>query len=428
MTHAQTSNPIHWFRHSLPYINTHRGKTFVVMITGEAIAHANFAILVQDLALLHSLGIRLVLVHGARVQLNEALAKAGLLEETPFFDGVRITPVVAMPVVLAAVGQLTLKIQGEFSKGLANTPLFGAKISTITGNFVSAKPFGVRDGVDFMQTGEVRRIDDVAIRRSLDNHHIVIISCIGFSATGELFNLDAQDVATHVAVCIGADKLIFLDKALTDAEGRLIRELTIEDAKAHESPVLNNAFYACEQGVARVQLIDFDKKDALLGELFTTDGTGTLISLHAYDHIRGASVDDILGIVALIRPLEAQGILVVRHEADIERDIDAYFVIERDGRIIGCACLYDLGEDAAEIASIAIDVKYRSGKRGESLLAFIENEAKNRGKRRLFALTTRTLHWFIEHGFHETAPDELPAQRYEKWHNGRNSKVLLKHI
>ncbi len=428
MTTNPNPNPIHWFRHSLPYINTHRGKTFVVMITGDAIAHANFPTLVQDLALLHSLGIRLVLVHGARIQLNEALMQAGLSDDTPFYDGVRITPASAMPTILATVGQLTLKIQGEFSKGLANTPLFGAKISTITGNFVSAKPFGVRDGVDFMQTGEVRRIDEVAIRQSLDNHHIVIANSIGFSATGELFNLDAQDVATHIAVSIDADKLIILDQAITDSDGKLVRELTIQDTQVHNNPLLKNALYACEHGVPRVQLIDFNKDDALLGELFTTDGTGTLISRHAYDHIRQASVDDILGIVALIRPLEVQGILVVRHESDIEQDIDAYFVIERDGRIIGCACLYDLGDDCAEIASIAIDAEYRSGERGSNLLKFIEHQAKNMGKHRLFALTTRTLHWFIEHGFHETSPTELPAKRHEKWHNGRNSKVLLKQI
>lgn len=425
MTHQ---NPIDWFRHSLPYINTHRGKTFVVMMTSDALAHDNFAVLIQDLALLHSLGIRLVLVHGARVQLNKALANAGMDKDTPFFNGVRITPSSAMPIVLATVGELGLKIQGEFSKGLANTPLFGAKISTITGNFVSAKPFGVRGGVDFMQAGEVRRIDDNAINKALDNHHIVIANPIGFSATGELFNLDALDVATHIAVCLGADKLIMLDKSLTDNNGKLIKELTVADAKTHPHPLLKHAIYACERGVGRVQLLDFDKNDALLGELFTTDGMGTLISQHAYDYIRVASTDDILGIMALIKPLELQGILVVRHETDIERDIDTFFVMERDGRIIGCACLYDLGDDSSEIASVAIDPEYRSGTRGANLLKFAEQKAKSMGKTRLFALTTRTLHWFIEHGFCETSPHDLPTERYQKWQNGRNSKVLVKYL
>ncbi len=394
------------------------------MINSEAIAHDNFATLIQDLALLHSLGIRLVLVHGARVQLNQALAKAGMDKDTPFFDGVRITPSCAMPTVLATVGELNLKIQGEFSKGLANTPLFGAKISTITGNFVSAKPFGVRHGIDFMQTGEVRRIDDNAIKQALDNHHIVIISSIGFSATGELFNLNATDVATHVAVCLGADKFIILDKSLRDDDGNLIKELTALSAKQY--PHLKHAIDACERGVERVQLLDFDKDDVLLGELFTTDGMGTLISRHAYDHIREATINDILGIMALIKPLEMQGILVVRHETDIERDIDVFFVMERDGKIIGCACLYELDKNSSEIASVAIDPEYRSGTRGANLLKFAEQKAKRMGKTHLFALTTRTLHWFIEHGFCETSPSDLPIERYQKWQNGRNSKVLVK--
>lgn len=430
MTHP---NPIHWFRHSLPYINTHRGKTFVVMMTGEALAHDSFATLVQDLALLHSLGIRLVLVHGARVQINDALARAGLSDDTPFCHGVRVTPTSAMPTILAVVGQLTLKIQGEFSKGLANTPLFGAKISTITGNFVNAKPFGVRHGVDFMQTGEVRRIDTKAIKHSLDNHHIVIANSIGFSATGDLFNLDALDVATHIATSLVADKLIILDKSLTDSHGSLIKELTATEA--HElietsthAPTLTHAIHACQHGVGRVQLIDFDKDDALLGELFTTDGRGTMISQSNYDHIRQATALDIIGIMAIIRPLEEQGILVARSRERLEEMIDEFSVMERDGKIIGCIAVHELDDESVEIASVAMHGDYRSGERGANLLKFAEQSAKRRDKSRLFALTTRTLHWFIEHGFSETTPNELPSERFKQWQNGRNSKVLVKHI
>lgn len=434
MTHSHTTkSPIHWFRHSLPYINTHRGKSFVVMISSEAIAHDNFATLVQDLALLHSLGIRLVLVHGARVQINDALSQAGLSDDAPFYHGVRVTPPAIMPTILAVVGGLSLKIQGEFSKGLANTPLFGAKISTITGNFVSAKPFGVRCGVDFMQTGEVRRIDTKAIKHSLDNHHIVIINSIGFSVTGDLFNLDAMSVATHVAVSLVADKLIILDKSLTDTHGTLIKEMTTEKAQqliptSKLAPTLTHAIHTCKHGVGRVQLINFDKDDALLGELFTTDGHGTMISQNDYDHIRQATALDIIGIMAIIQPLEEQGILVARSRERLEETIDEFSVMERDGKIIGCIAIHELDESSVEIASVAMHDDYRSGERGTKLLIFAEQYAKRMGKSYLFALTTRTLHWFIKHGFSETHAHDLPQKRFKQWKNGRNSKVLIKRI
>lgn len=418
---------IHQFRHALPYINTHRGKTFVIMLSSETIDSPHFATIAQDIALLHSLGIRLVLVHGARVQIDEALHKAGLVSQ--FYQDVRITPFDALNVVAQAVHEVRLEVERHFYGNLANTPLFGSKITTISGNFVSAKPFGVRDGVDYELTGETRRVDKSAIHHNLEHHHLVIISPLGFSVTGELYNLEAFDVAKSVAISLNADKLIVLHPK--NPQDDHPKELTVKEAQAHpnsDTPALKNAIKACLAGVSRVHLLSHDDDGALLKELFTTDGHGMMISQDPFDSIRKASVHDVVGIMTLIKPLEEEGILIARSRERLEEEIERFCVIERDGKILGCACLHELSDDSGEIASIAIDPAYRSGERGANLLKFIENQAKMLGKTRLFALTTRTLHWFIEHGFCETTPDSLPAERYQKWHNGRNSKVLVKHL
>lgn len=427
-----TPSPIHWFRHSLPYINTHRGKTFVIMFGGQAVDDVSFTPLIHDIALLHSLGIRLVLVHGARMQIDKALAGAGMGSE--FHQGVRITTPNAMPHIITAVGAIRFAIEAEFTKGLANTPLFGAKITTISGNFVSAKPYGVRDGVDHQLTGEVRRIDTSAIIKNIEQNHIVILGSVGFSATGDVFNLEAFDVATHAAIALNADKLILLGETLgvSDETGTLIREMTVNDARLYlqstDNTPLANALTACEQGVARVHLLSYQADGALLKELFTTDGFGTMVSQNPYDTIRHATTDDIGGIMKLIQPLEKQGILVARSRERLEEEIEFFSVIERDGKILGCCALYPLDGESGEMASVAIDPDYRRGSRGVDLLNFIENHAKNQGFKKLFALTTRTLHWFIEQGFSQTTPDTLPKERLEKYHNGRNSKVLVKYL
>lgn len=431
VTAMNTTHPIHWFRHCAPYINTHRGKTFVLMFDDSALSDPNFATLVQDIALLHSLGIRLVLVHGSRLQIDKSLALAG--EATHFYGDVRITPPHIMPHILGAVGAVRFAIEAQFSKGLANTPLFGAKISTVSGNFISARPFGVRDGIDYQQTGEVRRVETGAISHNLASGHIVIIGSVGFSATGELFNMQAIDVATAVATALTADKLIlFSEEDGIYSGGQLVREITLQDGEtlyqSTPTPALKNALTACRQGVKRIHLLSHKKDGALIDELFTTDGCGTMLSQNPFDHIRPATTDDIVGIENLIRPLEQQGILIARSRQRLEEELGFFYVIERDGKIIGCSALYPLSPDSGEIASIAIDPDYRSGQRGLDLLTFIEQKAKSLGFSQLFALTTRTLHWFIENGFVQVEPDKLPDERRKRYHNGRNSKVLLKQL
>lgn len=435
-TTEKNNSPVHWFRNSAPYINTHRGKTFVIMFGGEAVLHPNFSSLIHDFALLHSLGIRLVLVHGARPQVSTALKNAGI--ESQIVNDVRITTHEAMPHILQAVGAIRLQVEAQLSMGLANSPMYGARIDAVSGNFVIARPYGVREGVDYQMTGEVRSVDVDAIKNNLLHHHVVILSPTGFSATGEIFNTVAEEVALHTAIALKADKLIFLGETTgVDDNGRLLREmipnevdrfLRDKDLSLEINTFLKCAATACKNGVHRTHLLSYAHDGALIEELFTRDGSGTLISHDPYEEIRKATFDDIVGLMELLEPLEAQGILVKRGKERLEQDLEYYTVIERDGMILGCGALYPLDDKSAEVASLAIHPNYRSGSRGSDLLMFLEQQARSQGLYTVFALTTRTIHWFLEHGFSETTVDALPPARQERYHNGRNSKVLQKQL
>ncbi len=431
---TQTNSYIQWFRNSAPYINTHRGKTFVIMFGGEAVEHKNFNTLIHDFALLHSLGIRLVLVHGARPQIEKNLADKQL--DSPLHDDIRVTPREAMRPILEAVGSIRLHIEAQLSMGLANSPMFGSRIDAVSGNFVTARPYGVRDGVDYQMTGEVRSIDVDAIKHNLEHNHIVLLGSMGYSVTGEVFNLLAEDVALNTAVALNADKLIFLgDEDGVSDEGRLLsslipkeidRFLRDRDIDKEIHYFLHCASQACRQGVHRTHIISYAKDGAMLQELFTRDGSGTLVSHDPYEEIRHATIDDVVGLLALLQPLEEQGILIKRSQENLEQDIEHYSVIERDGMVLGCSALYQLDDESAEVASVAIHPDYRNGSRGADLLAFLEQQARSLGLLKLFVLTTRTAHWFVEQGFVEVDSSHLPEQRREQYENGRNSKVLEK--
>lgn len=434
-------NHVHWFRNSAPYINTHRGKTFVIMFSGEAVAHENFGRLIHDFALLHSLGIKLVLVHGARPQVEQNLIGRGL--SSSLHNDVRVTPREAMPAILEAVGSIRLQIEAQLSMGLANSPMYGSRIDTISGNFVTARPFGIRDGIDYQMTGEVRSIDVDAIRHNLDNDHVVILGPTGFSVTGEIFNLLAEDIALQAAISLNADKLIFLgaEDGIISRDGRLLREMIPNEVdrllRDHDNNqgkhieiahFLRCAAAACREGVHRTHVISYVKDGALIEELFTRDGSGTLVSHDAYEEIRRATVNDVIGLLELLKPLEEQGILIRRTQERLEQEIEFYSVIERDGTILGCAALYPLDNQSAEVASLAIHPDYRKGSRGADLLAFLELQARSHGRHQLFALTTHTSHWFVEQGFSEVAVSDLPAERQAMYDHSRNSKVLKKQL
>jgi amino-acid N-acetyltransferase len=428
-----------WFRQASPYINAFRGRIFVITFGGECVADPAFAGLIHDIALLNSLGVRLVLVHGARPQIEERLRERGA--EIRYVNGLRITDATALACVKEAAGTVRVEIEALLSMGLANSPMAGARIRVASGNFVTAKPVGIRDGVDYHHTGEVRRIDADSIRQRVDDGSIVVLSPLGYSPTGEIFNLTAVEVATAAAGALKADKLIHLIEApgIADPRNRLVRQLTLPEAKQflarpeslndETTAALQGAVAACHNGVRRAHLLDRRIDGALLLELFTRDGIGTMVTADIYEGTRRAVIDDIGGLLELIKPMEEAGVLVPRSRELLEIEIDRFTVVERDGTIIACAGFYPFAEKkAAEIACFVIHPDYQGMGYGTALLQRLELEAELLGIARLFVLTTRTSHWFRERGFRPGTLQDLPVARRRLYNFQRNSKVYIKDI
>ena len=433
-----SKNYLDWFRNAAPYFNANRGRCIVVHFSGELLLDGIFPEFIHDLALLHSLGVKLVLVPGIRPQIDARLKAQQV--DYQIINGVRVTTAAMVPTLRDAVATVMLDLQAGLSMGRANTPMRGARIRVASGNYVTARPWGIRDGVDFGYSGEVRRIDAEAIRSQLDNEHIVIIPPLGFSPGGELFNLRSEDLAAKVAVELQAHKLVLRAEAapVTDANGERIGEFTLEQAQHYldESPMgeqvsgrqrFESALNACRLGVRRVHLLEMTQPGALPLELYSRDGIGTMINADGYDAVRRAGGNDVAGILELISPLEDSGVLVRRARRDIEADISNFHVEERDGVIVACAAAYWFADEALmELACLTVREDYRAGGRGEILLTSIEHEARRLGAKSLFVLTTQTDHWFQERGFVETDLDSLPLKRQQLYNHQRASKVLLK--
>lgn len=433
---ANTQDYVKWFRHSTPYINRHSDKTFVLMLPGEAITHANFSNIVHDIALLCSLDVRLVLVHGARPQIDERLQVADTYSQ--FHKDLRITDSESLRLVIQAIGETRTLVEAALSTSLPNSPMQDADMQVISGNFVVAMPHGVIDGVDLQHTGKVRKVHTRSLNAALDSGAVVLLSPMACSPTGEIFNLSFSDVATHVAGAIKADKLLaFVEgNGISDSDGHLIRQLSLQECKTylqehgnHIDADLKQAvgacYLSCLQGVPRAQLVSYATDGALLTELFTRDGLGTMIYSGHYEQLRAATIDDVGGILELIRPLEEEGILVRRSREVLEREINQFHVMEKDGTIIACAALYPYG-DMAELSCVATHPEYRKGGRAAELLQQIELQARKKHIRQLFLLTTQTAHWFIEQGFTQGKLDDLPMQKQQLYNYQRNSKIFIK--
>ncbi|MBM3387856.1 MAG: amino-acid N-acetyltransferase [Betaproteobacteria bacterium] len=437
-----------WFRSVAPYIHMHRGKTFVVGIAGEAIAAGKLGHLAQDLALIQSMGVKIVLVHGFRPQVNEQLAAKG---HTPQYShGMRITDSIALDCAQEAAGQLRYQIEAAFSQGLPNTPMAGSTVRVISGNFITARPVGIVDGVDFQHSGLVRKVDVQGIMRSLDMGAMVLLSPFGFSPTGEAFNLTMEEVATSVAIELQADKLLFLTEvpgiridphAPASEDNPIDTELPLAAAKRllAESPNPRDpsdlAFYlqhcvkACEDGVERSHILPFAVDGALLLEVYVHDGIGTMVVDEKLEELREATADDVGGILKLIEPFEKDGTLVKRDRTEIERDIDHYTIIDHDGVIFACAALYPYPETkTAEMAALTVSPQSQGQGDGEKILKRIEQRARAMGLKSIFVLTTRTMHWFIKRGFVQVEPDWLPEARKRKYSWDRKSLVLVKKL
>lgn len=430
-----------WFRSVAPYINAFRGKTFVIAFGGEVVADGKFVELAQDFNLLAALGIRLVLVHGARPQIEQHLAKNNL--DDTYHQGIRMTDADTLQCVKEAVGRVRLEIEALLSMGLANSPMANADIRVAGGNFITAQPIGVINGVDLQHTGCVRKIDVAALNDRMEFGEVVLLSPLGYSPTGEVFNVTLEDVATATAIALDADKLVFMmdTDGVTNKKGELHKELTIAQAQAMLEDASKRKFSddvnlflpcavrACEAGVARTHLISRHTDGALLQELFSDEGIGTMVVETTLNTLRDADIEDVGGILQLLRPLEEQGILVRRSRELLEREIERFVVLEHDHRIVGCAALYPFTDEAAaELACLAVDAQYRDRGYGEAILNHMTDLAKTQGMQKLFVLTTRTAHWFLERGFVAAEVTALPAQKKTLYNYQRKSKVFVRKI
>lgn len=432
---------IDWFRASTTYINAHRNKIFVVLLSGEALVDKNLPNVIHDLTLLHSLGVKLVLVHGARPQITAALEHEG--KPSSYHKNLRVTEADSIETVMRVVGGESARLEALFSMGIGNPPMRGSDIHLSRGNFITARPVGIHDGIDYHYTGKVRKIQSHAIKQQLEHGNIVLLSNLGYSLTGEVYNLTAEEVATEAAIELKADKLIMLvpQAGVIDDDGELVASLSEEDAQFYadklaqqdqDAKCISHALSAClhayKHNVHRSHLISFKENGALIRELFTREGNGSLISSDNFDNLRDATIDDVASILRLIKPLQENGSLVRRSKELLENEIENFKVIELEGAIIACAALYPNAQDFGEIACIAIDPHYQKSGFGDRLLANLEAMAKEKAMKKLFVLTTVASHWFLEKGFVESGINDLPEKRQELYNFQRKSKVLIKSL
>ena len=429
---------VDWFRLSAPYIRAHRDRTFVIVFGGEVFQSNGLRDLVYDVALLHGLGVRVVLVAGSRPQIEKRIRERGGASRVE--RGVRITDRDALAAAKEAAGTNRVELERLLSMGLPNSPMAGARVRVAAGNFVTARPYGVVDGVDYAHTGRVRRVDAEAIGQRLDEGAIVILTPLGYSVTGEAFNLGTPELAAETAVALGADKLVALveGKGVLDGKGGIHTELSLPEAEALVASKrrfaqdvrqhLEAATRAVRGGVRRAHLVGRREEGALLRELYTRDGIGTLITSELYEGVRPARLRDVPSLMAILEPLERAGVLVHRPQQVLEEDVDRFVVAERDGLVLGCAALYTFeGEAMGELACLAVSDRFREAGRGERLLHAIERRARDEGLTHLFVLTTQGSHWFIERGFAPARPKDLPAGR-KRYDRRRKSKVLVKRL
>jgi amino-acid N-acetyltransferase len=423
MANAQDCNSVSFFREAAPYIHSHRGKTFVLAFAGEVIASEHFPQIIQDIAIISALGARLVLMHGTRPQIDERLKRNN--HPIHLHKGIRVTDNMALLAAQEAIGFLRIRIENLLTHALNQPTLSSSGLGIVSGNFITARPLGIHDGVDYGYTGLVRKINHALLRQQLDAHNLVLLSPMGYSPTGEAYNLRYEQVAVAAAKALKADKLIFLSHQALN----LPHELTLDEAKTHiaQNELLPAVIEALETDVERIHLLNADTEGALLLELYTRDGVGSMVSAEQFERMKAASVEDISGILDVIRPLEQAGTLIKRSREQLELEINNFHIITRDREVIACVALYDTDDpQVAELACLAVNPHYRGGKRGDKLLRQVAQLAQAQGKTRLLVLTTQTTDWFRERGFVKGNVEELPPNKKSLYNYQRNSQVLFK--
>lgn len=416
----------------LQYVPRFREKIFVVAIDGDIIASENFSNILLDLAVLRSLNIKVVLAHGASLQIEKLAAERGITPSN--CDGTGITDEATLKVSVEAVTTLT----NEIMQGLTSVDLRAAYANSII-----AHPAGILGGVDYLYTGRVEKVDTKSLHLFLNEGIIPIIPPIGFDGEGKTFRVNSDSIAVEVAEAMHAMKIIFLlSLDGLNLNGEIIRQLSISETedilkkkKAGDNAKLisklEHAARACRQGVPRVHLLNGNVNEALLTEVFSPDGIGTMIYSNEYQQIRRVFKKDVRAVMALIRQSVDSEELIRRTRADIIQHIEDYWVLEIDRSLVGCVALHCYPQHGkAELACLYVNKSHGGQGYGRKLMAFAENLAAERGMQHILALSTQAFAYFQQKGgFTEVSPDELPPERREKYEvSGRNSKVLMKQV
>lgn len=423
-------------REILRYVPRFRDKLFVIALDGAVVEDDNLGNLLLDIALLRSLRIGVALVHGAGHQIHRQAELTG--QAASNLDGTGITDTPTMQLALLASNRVT----HEILEGLAATDLRGA-----SSNAVVAHPAGILQGVDHQWTGRVERVDTALLQALLDNDIVPVIPPLGCDGEGHTYRLNSDAVAVEVARALRAVKLIYLTTFAGIQRGpTLLRQLSVEEAEAvlkdrredvsaAQRSKLEHAVRAARvnmgYGVPRVHIIDGRVEEGLLAEVFSNEGIGTLLYTNEYQAIRRAQKKDARAIFALTQPGMASDELLRRTRADIERQVDDFFVLEFDRNPVACAALHFYPEERkAELASVCVHPSYENQGLGARLIHYAETQARAGGAQELFCLSTQAFNYFVQKGgFRQGTPEDLPPVRRERYdRSGRRSQVLIKKL
>ncbi|MDG2214858.1 MAG: amino-acid N-acetyltransferase [Verrucomicrobiota bacterium] len=416
----------------LQYIPRFRGNTFVIAADGAVVSHANFANLLLDIAVLNSLNIRVVLVHGAAEQIAQLANEQSLKPSN--LDGNGITDDATLKLVLTAANGLTHEILEGFTKN---------DLRAANANAITAQPLGILNGVDHQNTGQIERIDTKLLQTLLSQGITPVIPPLGFDGEGNTFHLSSDSVAQFTAVSLQASKLIFVStEDGLQMEGEIIRQILSTELKnlltnhpdkipSAQRSKAQHAAEACEGGVPRAQLINGLVTEGLLAEVFSNEGIGTLVYANEYRQIRPAEKTDAANIMRLSHEAMRQNRLVVRTEELIQSHLDDYFLYEIDDNPIGCVALHQFPDHkTAELAHLYVKASHTNQGIGQKLVKFAQKHAQEQGLTKLITLSTQSFAYFEnKFGFKEGTSEDLPPARHELYKSqSRNSKILIKYL
>jgi amino-acid N-acetyltransferase len=425
------------------FVYAHRfmGSVFVFRIGARLMDNPSFPGLVSDLALLHENGIKIVLVPSGGARIDELLAIYGIKTEKA--QGLRISTPEAMPLIEMAAFDTATRLMNQLARN---------KVEAVVGNWVRARSYGVREGIDFQQTGVVDKVNVELIERSLEDDFVPILPCIGWSAIGEPYNISSIELATELAVGLKARKLFFLTEGELfksgfesvagegiSTRGGVISRFSVQAAERilateglelgrPDRDMLAHSVKACRSGVERVHFLDGDQDGAALKEIFSTLGMGTMVHADPFENIRPMKEEDIPDVLRIMEPLIQEGNLVRRTQGDLQRKCADYAVFETDRTIRGCGALHRYGPAWAEIAALAVDAGYSHLGVGQRMVGYLTEEAKRLGLGGVFVLTTRTSDWFLSLGFSPATVEDLPEERRTTYDKDRKSRIYVKRL